>query len=160
VFNITGGEIIIVLVLALVVLGPDKLPGFIRSTGRLYSELRRMASGFKQEFDEAMAEPMREMRDTANMAKQWFDVSSDDDDVFAAEDPLDEDEVPDDIELPEGVLDDEDDGDGGDDPNFYDENGNLLDARAVAQLLAAEDDSTSKEAATPEEGGEGWTGPT
>ena len=101
------------LVLALVVLGPDKLPGFIRSAGRLYSELRKMASGFKAEFDEAMGGPLREMRDTADMAKRWFD-SSDDDEVV---DDGADDVVPDDDDEsdPFASMEDDDDDDLDDD---------------------------------------------
>jgi sec-independent protein translocase protein TatB len=68
-FNVTGGEVIIVLVLALVVLGPEKLPDMLRKVGKLYGELRRMTSGFQAEFEETFAEPLREFRETATQAR-------------------------------------------------------------------------------------------
>jgi sec-independent protein translocase protein TatB len=71
-FNVTGGEIVIILVLALVVLGPEKLPEMIRKAGRLYGELRRMSSGFQSEFEEAFGEPLREFRETANQARDMI----------------------------------------------------------------------------------------
>ena len=66
-FNLSGSEIVVILLLALVVLGPEKLPEAIRRFGRLYGELRRMSKGFQSEFKEAFDEPMRELRATAQM---------------------------------------------------------------------------------------------
>jgi sec-independent protein translocase protein TatB len=67
VFNLSGSEIVVILLLALVVLGPEKLPEAIRRFGRVYGELRRMSKGFQSEFKEAFDEPMRELRATAQM---------------------------------------------------------------------------------------------
>lgn len=53
-FNIGGGEIIVVLLLALLVLGPDKLPATAKKVGRFMHEFRRMTSGFEQEVRKAM----------------------------------------------------------------------------------------------------------
>lgn len=66
-FNLTGSEIIVILLLALVVLGPEKLPDAIRRFGRTYGEFKRMSAGFQSEFRSALDEPVREMRDTAEM---------------------------------------------------------------------------------------------
>lgn len=66
-FNLSGSEIVIILLLALVVLGPDKLPEAIRRFGRVYGELRRVSKGFQSEFKQAFDEPMRELRETAQM---------------------------------------------------------------------------------------------
>lgn len=71
-FNVTGGEVVIILVLALVVLGPEKLPDMLRKAGRLYGELRRMSSGFQSEFEETFGEPLREFRETANQARDMI----------------------------------------------------------------------------------------
>jgi sec-independent protein translocase protein TatB len=72
VFNVTGGELVIILLVALIVLGPDKLPEAIRKVGHLYGELRRMSQGFQSEIREALDEPMREVRDTMNTMKSGF----------------------------------------------------------------------------------------
>lgn len=72
-FNITGGELIIIAVVALIILGPDKLPDFLRRAGRVYGEVKKMSSGFKTEFRDAIEEPVREMQDTVNLAKGWFE---------------------------------------------------------------------------------------
>ena len=53
-FNVGGGELLLILFLALIVLGPDKLPDFARKVGRVSSELRRMSQGFQQEMRDAI----------------------------------------------------------------------------------------------------------
>ena len=53
-FNVGGGEIIVVLLLALIVLGPDKLPEAARKAGKVLHEFRRMTSGFQEEVRSAM----------------------------------------------------------------------------------------------------------
>ena len=72
VFNVTGGEVIIIILAALVVLGPEKLPVMLKRAGKLYGELRRMSDGFQQEIRSALDEPTRELRDTMEMAKSSF----------------------------------------------------------------------------------------
>ena len=62
VFNLQGGELIIIGVLALVVLGPEKLPDAARRIGKAYAELRRMSNGFVDEFRQAVDEPVAELR--------------------------------------------------------------------------------------------------
>ena len=71
-FNIGGGELIVILIIALIVLGPDKLPDAIRRAGRLYGELRRMSSGFQSELRDALDEPMRDVRSTTDLVKSTF----------------------------------------------------------------------------------------
>jgi Tat protein translocase TatB subunit len=53
-FNVGGGEIIVVLLLALVILGPDKLPEAAHKAGKFLHEFRRMTSGFQEEVRSAM----------------------------------------------------------------------------------------------------------
>lgn len=53
-FNVGGGEIVVILLLALLVLGPDKLPSTAKKVGRFMHEIRRMTSGFEQEIRSAM----------------------------------------------------------------------------------------------------------
>lgn len=57
----------VILLLALVVLGPEKLPGAIRQVGRIYSELRKISNGFQKEFTSAIQEPAKEMRNLTDM---------------------------------------------------------------------------------------------
>lgn len=74
-FNLQGSELIIVLLLALVVLGPEKLPDAMRKAGQAYAELKKMSSGFQSEFRAAVDEPMREIRDTANALRDSADFT-------------------------------------------------------------------------------------
>ena len=74
-FNLQGSEIIIILLLALVVLGPDKLPDAVRRFSQTYSELKKMGSGFQTELKSALDEPMREMRETAQVVRDAVDPS-------------------------------------------------------------------------------------
>jgi Tat protein translocase TatB subunit len=53
-FNVGGGEVIVILLLALLVLGPDKLPSTAKKVGKFLHEVRRMTSGFEQEVRKAM----------------------------------------------------------------------------------------------------------
>jgi sec-independent protein translocase protein TatB len=69
VFNVTGTEIILLLLVALIVLGPEKLPDAVRRFGRTYGEFKRMSAGFQAELRDALEEPSRELRSTVQAAK-------------------------------------------------------------------------------------------
>lgn len=62
-----------VMLLALVVLGPEKLPEAMRRAGKAYAEFKKMSTSFQQEFRSVVDEPMREMRDTANLLRDSAD---------------------------------------------------------------------------------------
>lgn len=70
VFNLSGSEVVVILLLALVVLGPEKLPEAIRRVGRIYAELKKMSAGFQTEFRSALDEPLRELRQTAELTRE------------------------------------------------------------------------------------------
>ena len=72
-FNLQGSEIVVILLLALVVLGPEKLPDAVRKFTKTYSELKKMSTGFQSELKSALDEPMREMRETANLVRDAAD---------------------------------------------------------------------------------------
>ena len=74
-FNLQGSEIIVILLLALVVLGPEKLPDAVRKFTETYSELKKMGNGFQSELKSALDEPMREMRETAQVVRDAADPS-------------------------------------------------------------------------------------
>jgi len=78
VFNLSGSEIIFLILIALVVLGPDKLPEAMRKAGKAYGDFKRMTSGFQNEMKSVLDEPMRELRETADLAKSsaMFDTSA------------------------------------------------------------------------------------
>lgn len=52
--NLGAGEILVILLLALLVLGPDKLPGAARSIGKGMTQFRKLSQGFEQEVRSAM----------------------------------------------------------------------------------------------------------
>lgn len=58
--NIGGMEVLFVMVVALVVLGPTKLPEAARHVGTWVTEIRRISAGFQREFREAIQEPIIE----------------------------------------------------------------------------------------------------
>ena len=53
-FNIGGGEILVILLVALIVLGPQRLPDAARQVGKVLGDLRRMSSSFQQELRSAI----------------------------------------------------------------------------------------------------------
>ena len=52
--NITGWEFIILIVLAVVILGPERLPEYAAKLGRLVRQARAMAEGAKSQLREQM----------------------------------------------------------------------------------------------------------
>lgn len=72
-FNLQGSEIVMILLVALVVLGPEKLPDAVRKFTQVYGELKKMSTGFQSELKSALDEPMREMRETAGLVRDAAD---------------------------------------------------------------------------------------
>jgi Tat protein translocase TatB subunit len=58
VLNVGTPELLVILVVALLVLGPTRLPDAMRQVGRAMGELRRLSSGFQAELRDAMQEPV------------------------------------------------------------------------------------------------------
>lgn len=54
--SLSAVEILVILAVALVVLGPQKLPSAARQVGQVFNELRRMAVGFQAEMKDALNE--------------------------------------------------------------------------------------------------------
>lgn len=155
VFNLSGSEIVVILLLALVVLGPEKLPDAIRRFGRTYGELKRMSTSFQDEMRSTLEEPMREMRETADLLREQADFTR-----YADEkpqkpksgNPMDEAEAlhaADDVDPIDDVdeIDDLDDSgdvdDGGDldDGGDVDDGGDLDDGGELADEEASGDDA-------------------
>jgi sec-independent protein translocase protein TatB len=76
VFNLSGSEIVVILLLALVVLGPEKLPDALRKAGKTYAELKKMGSSFQSEMRSALDEPMKEMRETADLLRKSAELGA------------------------------------------------------------------------------------
>ena len=53
-FNVGGPEIMVVLLVALVVLGPEQLPKAMRTFGNVMAQVRKVSNGFQDEMRSAM----------------------------------------------------------------------------------------------------------
>ncbi|MFT6329627.1 MAG: sec-independent protein translocase protein TatB [Bermanella sp.] len=53
-FDISFWELFIIGIVALLILGPERLPGAIRSTVKTMRSMKNMASGFKTEIEEQL----------------------------------------------------------------------------------------------------------
>lgn len=65
--GLISGKFLFLLIIALIVLGPEKLPEAARAAGRLLSEFRRVTGGLQEEVREAfeasdLAGPVQELR--------------------------------------------------------------------------------------------------
>lgn len=58
-FNVGGGEVLVVLLVALIFLGPHRLPDAARQVGKFMAEMRRMSNGFQSELRNALDEPLQ-----------------------------------------------------------------------------------------------------
>lgn len=57
--NVGTPELLVILVVALIVLGPTRLPEVARQIGKAIGEIRRLGAGFQAEMRDAMQEPAR-----------------------------------------------------------------------------------------------------
>jgi sec-independent protein translocase protein TatB len=55
-FDIAWGELILIGIVALIVIGPKELPAVLRAVGQWTTKIRRMASEFQGQFQEALRE--------------------------------------------------------------------------------------------------------
>jgi sec-independent protein translocase protein TatB len=53
-FNMGGPEIVVILIVALIVLGPQQLPKAMRTFGSVMAEIRKVSSSFQEEMRAAM----------------------------------------------------------------------------------------------------------
>jgi len=71
-FNVGGSEILVISLVALIVLGPSKLPEVARQVGKIYADFKRVSNGFQRDFREAMRDPVgdviRDVTATAELA--------------------------------------------------------------------------------------------
>lgn len=55
-FDLGWGEMLVIAIVIIVVVGPKELPGMLRTFGKTTSKLRVMANDFRKQFDEALKE--------------------------------------------------------------------------------------------------------
>lgn len=72
VLNVGGGEILLILVIALLVLGPDRLPTAGRQIGKALAEFRRVTSGVQNDLREAM--DVEGFRETVDSLRDGLDI--------------------------------------------------------------------------------------
>ncbi len=70
-FDIGWSELLVIGVVALIAIGPKELPGVLRAVGHWMGKIRRMASEFQGQFQEAMREA-----ELADVKKQFDDMTS------------------------------------------------------------------------------------
>jgi Tat protein translocase TatB subunit len=69
VFNLGFGELVVILVVALVFLGPKMLPEIATGLGKVIREIRKATADIKQdiELDDMIRKPLQELRDAATL---------------------------------------------------------------------------------------------
>jgi sec-independent protein translocase protein TatB len=72
-FDIGWSELVVIAVVALIAIGPKELPGVLRMVGQYMGKIRRMASEFQGQFQEAMREA--EMADLKKSVDEMTDVA-------------------------------------------------------------------------------------
>jgi sec-independent protein translocase protein TatB len=72
-FDIGWSELVVIAVVALIAIGPKELPGVLRTVGAYMGKIRRMASEFQGQFQEAMREA--EMADIKKSVDEMSDVA-------------------------------------------------------------------------------------
>src|ERR1700680_388269 len=80
-FDFSVGELVVIGAVALIAIGPKELPGVLRAVGQWTAKIRRMASEFQGQFQEAMREAemadikkhVDEISDTARNLTSQFD---------------------------------------------------------------------------------------
>ena len=82
-FDISWGELMLIGVVALIVIGPKELPGVLRTVGQWVGRMRRMASEFQVQFQEAMREA-----EMADLKKHVDELNETTRDLSAPFDPL------------------------------------------------------------------------
>ncbi|HWW46751.1 MAG TPA: Sec-independent protein translocase protein TatB [Xanthobacteraceae bacterium] len=68
-FDIGWSELVVIAVVALIAIGPKELPGVLRMVGQWMGKMRRMASEFQGQFNEAMREA-----EMADLKKSFDDI--------------------------------------------------------------------------------------
>ena len=69
-FDIGWSELVVIAVVALIAIGPKELPAVLRTVGQYMGKVRRMASEFQGQFQEAMREA-----EMADMKKEFDEMS-------------------------------------------------------------------------------------
>ena len=95
-FDLSFGEVALVALVALIVIGPKELPAAMRVVGRGLGHMKRLASGMREAFDAMVAETgADEIKDTLNKDRKFItDQAGNLQEVFDISDFLKQDEKP------------------------------------------------------------------
>lgn len=63
-FDLSPEKLLVILIIALIVLGPERLPKAARSLGKVLAQARAATAGMQDEVRDAIAEPRRVLDDT------------------------------------------------------------------------------------------------
>lgn len=83
-FGIGLPEFILIMVVALIVVGPDKLPGLARTLGKQVLELKKAANSLKDSLQDELVDEKKQIQEISD---SFSDLS---DDLKAADPPKDE----------------------------------------------------------------------
>lgn len=72
-FGLGISEIIVIIVAALIFVGPKQLPGFIKSAGKLFVQIRRATNEVKSTVDGVIREAEEEVRKEAKSISESID---------------------------------------------------------------------------------------
>lgn len=80
-FDLGGGELLVIGIIALIVIGPKELPGLLRTIGQALGKIRRMATDFQGQFSDAMkeadlGETQQILTDLHSTVRSKFDISN------------------------------------------------------------------------------------
>jgi sec-independent protein translocase protein TatB len=85
-FNVGGGELLVILLVALIVLGPSRMPEAARTVGKVVGEVRRISSGFQRELREALddSDDKSPRKESTPLGSAVADLDAGDDEPDAA----------------------------------------------------------------------------
>jgi Tat protein translocase TatB subunit len=69
-FGIGFPELIVIMVVALIVVGPSKLPELAKSLGKAFNEFRRMADEVKETLEEEVLKEEEKKEDVADLSRE------------------------------------------------------------------------------------------
>jgi len=72
VFGINGGELIVILVVAVIVIGPTRLPGYAEQLARLTKQARHFLADARQRVDEELGDEVKDI-DWASLDPRRYD---------------------------------------------------------------------------------------
>ncbi len=77
-FNIGGGELLVIFLVILIFIGPTKLPEVARAMGKITSSVRQMSTSFQDEMKRSFDEPIEELaREKGNALIEVADKDKD-----------------------------------------------------------------------------------